>query len=383
MRLSSFITKNLPKILSEWDIFAKTLFPASPAPPPHLLRDHAKEILHEIVLDIEKGQTAEQQAEKAKGQPSGEVDRKSAAAIHGTLRQASGFTLIQLTSEYRALRATVFRLWMPHMEPFTPEISVDMMRFNEAMDQALAESVVTYSENADRTRDTFLAILGHDLRSPLSTITMAASYLARPNTGTDATRQMGARVARSAANMTSMIKDLLEYARTQLGGGIPLTLRRENMRDICQAALDDAQAGHPECPFELEASGDLFGAFDSARLQQLFSNLLNNAAQYRADTHPVTLTAQGELDTVTVQVRNQGPVIPAQSLQAIFDPLVQLSVEEGKQEGAPSSSLGLGLFIAREITSAHGGTITAESNEDSGTVFTVTLARVPPAAQAK
>jgi signal transduction histidine kinase len=212
---------------------------------------------------------------------------------------------------------------------------------------------------------------------------MAAGYLARPNTGTDATRQMGARVARSAANMTSMIKDLLEYARTQLGGGIPLTLRRENMRDICQAALDDAQAGHPDCPFELEASGDLFGAFDSARLQQLFSNLLNNAAQYRADTHPVTLTAQGELDTVTVQVRNQGPVIPAQSLQAIFDPLVQLSVEEGKQEGAPSSSLGLGLFIAREITSAHGGTITAESNGDSGTVFTVTLSRVPPAAQAK
>jgi len=383
MKLSTFITAHLPKILSEWDLFAKTLFPAWPAPPPHLLRDHAKEILQEIVVDLETGQTAAQQAEKSRGQRFDEVNRKSAAAIHGTLRQASGFTLIQLTSEYRALRATVFRLWTPHMEPFTPQISSDMMRFNEAMDQALAESVVTYSENSDRTRDTFLAILGHDLRSPLSTITMAAGYLARPNTGTDATRQMGARVARSAANMTSMIKDLLEYARTQLGGGIPLTLRRENMRDICQAALDDAQAGHPDCPFELEASGDLFGAFDSARLQQLFSNLLNNAAQYRADTHPVTLTAQGELDTVTVQVRNQGPVIPAQSLQAIFDPLVQLSVEEGKQEGAPSSSLGLGLFIAREITSAHGGTITAESNEDSGTVFTVTLARVPPAAQTR
>ena len=383
MKLSTFITTHMEEILGEWDSFARTLFPVSPAPPPHVLRDHAKEILQEITQDLEQHQTAEQQTEKAKRQPSEEVDRKSAAAIHGTLRQASGFTLIQLTAEYRALRSTVFRLWMPHMEPFTKEISSDMTRFNEAMDQALAESVVTYSENTDRTRDTFLAILGHDLRSPLSTITMAASYLARPNTGTDATRQMGARAARSAANMTSMIKDLLEYARTQLGGGIPLTLRRENMRDICQAALDDAQAGHPECPFKLEASGDLFGAFDSARLQQLFSNLLNNAAQYRADTHPVTLTAQGELDTVTVQVRNQGPVIPAQSLQAIFDPLVQLSVEEGKQEGAPSSSLGLGLFIAREITSAHGGTITAESNEDSCTVFTVTLARVPPAAQAK
>jgi signal transduction histidine kinase len=248
------------------------------------------------------------------------------------------------------------------------------------MDQALAESVVTYSENADRTRDTFLAILGHDLRSPLSTLTMAGSYLRRPAVGTDGTRQMGARISRSAANMTAMINDLLEYARTQLGGGIPLTLRQENLRDICQAALDDAQAGHPDCPFELHASGDLLGAFDSARLQQLFSNLLNNAAQYRADAHPVTITAWGDAQAVTVEVRNLGPVIPASSLQAIFDPLVQLSVEAGKQDGPPSSSLGLGLFIAREITTAHGGSITAASSEHAGTVFAVELPRLPPAA---
>ncbi|MDB5868944.1 MAG: putative two-component sensor histidine kinase [Polaromonas sp.] len=383
MKLSNFITTHMEEILCEWDIFARTLFPVSPVPPPHLLRDHAKEILQEITLDLETDQTAEEQAEKSKGQAAEAVDRKSAAAIHGTLRQASGFTLIQLTSEYRALRATVFRLWMPHMEPFTEQISSDMTRFNEAMDQALAESVVTYSENADRTRDTFLAILGHDLRSPLSTITMAGHYLTRPATGTDSTRKMGARVSRSAANMTAMINDLLEYARTQLGGGIPLNLRRDDMRDICQAAMDDAQAGHPDCPFELEASGNLFGSFDTARLQQLFSNLLNNAAQYRADTHPVTITAQGDADTVTVHVCNMGPVIPAHSLQAIFDPLVQLSVDEDKQQGAPASSLGLGLFIAREITSAHGGSITAESNELTGTVFTVMLPRIPPAARAK
>ncbi|MDB5930772.1 MAG: putative two-component sensor histidine kinase [Polaromonas sp.] len=383
MKLPLFITTHLEDILVEWDIFAKTLFPASPAPQPLLLRDHAKEILQELVLDIERHQTAAQQKEKSEGQPEHEVDRKTAAAIHGTLRQASGFSLIQLTSEYRALRATVFRLWTPHMAPFTPEVFTDITRFNEAMDQALAESVVTYSENADRTRDTFLAILGHDLRSPLSTISMAGSYLTRAAVGSDGTRLMGARVARSAATMTAMVNDLLEYARTQLGGGIPLTLRWENLHDICQAALDDAQAGHPDCPFELQASGDLFGSFDRARLQQLVSNLLNNAAQYRADTHPVVLTAHGEADAVRVEVRNLGPVIPAQSLQAIFDPLVQLAVQDGQQKGAASSSLGLGLFIAREITGSHGGTISAASSAAAGTVFTVMLPRMPPEPQAK
>ena len=382
MKLSTFITVHLEKILCEWDIFARTLFPASPTPPQNLLRDHGREILQEIVVDLDTHQTAEQQTEKSKGQADEEVNKKSAAAIHGTLRQASGFTLTQLTAEYRALRATVFRLWMPYMQQHTQESAADMIRFNEAMDQALAESVVTYSENSDRTRDTFLAILGHDLRSPLFTMKLAGSYLMRPAIGTEGTREMGARVARSAASMTAMVNDLLEYARTQLGSGIPLTLLPENMTGICQAALDDAQAGYPDCPFELGAFGDLSGTFDHARLQQLFSNLLNNAAQYRDGTRAVTITALGEADSITVQVCNLGPVIPALSLQAIFDPLVQLSVNPGEQQGAPSSSLGLGLFIAREITSAHGGTITATSNQESGTVFTVKLPRIRPAGQA-
>ena len=382
MKLSHFITAHLEKILVEWDIFARSLFPTSPPPPPHVLRDHAREILQEIVADLGRHQTAEQQKEKSEGQNLESIDKKSPAAIHGTLRQASGFTLTQLTAEYRALRATVLRLWLPHIEPGTQESSTDMMRFNEAMDQALAESVVTYSENSDRTRDTFLAILGHDLRSPLSTMSMAGQFLIRSSVGTEATQQIGARVVRSAANMTSMINDLLEYARTQLGEGIPLTLGMVDLHEVCQAARDDTHAAYPDCPFALETAGDLAGLFDGPRLQQLFSNLLNNAAQYRDATHPVTLSVHGHADSITAQVRNLGPVIPAQSLQAIFDPLVQLSVTPGEQQGAPSSSLGLGLFIAREITSAHGGTITAASNRESGTVFTVELPRVRPAQQA-
>ena len=237
MKLSAFITAHLEKILVEWDAFARTLFSASTAPPHHLLRDDAGEILQAIVVYLDTHQTTAQQAEKSKGQTDEDVNKKSAAAIHGTLRQASGFTLTQLTAEYRALRATVLRLWMPHMQLGTRESATDMMRFNEAMDQALAESVVTYSENADRTRDTFLAILGHDLRSPLFTMSLAGNYLTRPAIGTEGTREMGIRVARGAANMTAMVNDLLEYARTQLGSGIPITLQPDNMAGICQAAL--------------------------------------------------------------------------------------------------------------------------------------------------
>lgn len=374
MKLSSFIRSDLENILTQWDIYAKTLFPSKT--PQLILRDHARGILENVAADMDTEQTDSEQTLKSKGQPTLEIDRRSAAATHGVLRHESGFTLIQLTSEYRALRATVIRLWEPEVATRAEQVVANMTRFNEAIDQALAESVVTYSEAADRTRDTFLAILGHDLRSPLSTITMAGRYFTRVAAGTPiGTQQMGARVLRSAANMTSMVNDLLEYARTQLGGGIPLSRRSINLLEICQAALEDAQSGHPDCPFDLEATGDFVGSFDGARLQQVFSNLLNNAAQYRSESRPVTMSVSSDAASITVQVCNFGPLIPAKFLRAIFDPLVQLSVEEGQQEGAPASSLGLGLFIAREITAAHGGTVKAESSEHSGTVFTVTLPR--------
>jgi signal transduction histidine kinase len=373
MKLSAFITTHIEQILSEWDVYARTLFAV---PPPHwILRDHAREILLDLTLDMETPQSASEQLEKSWGQPAEDIDRSSAAAVHGLQRQSTGFTLIQLTSEYRALRATVLRLWLPQIAAFDATVLADVTRFHEALDQALADSVVTYSESADRTRDTFLAILGHDLRSPLFTMAMAGRYFTRPTTDTEGAQEMGARISRSAANMTAMVNDLLAYARTQLGGEIPLNRQRVNVRDTCYAAMEDAQAGHPDCPFALEASGDTVGSFDPARLQQVFSNLLNNAAQYSADTHPVTISVHGHGDEVIVQVCNRGPVIPAQSLQAIFDPLVQLAQEDGGQEGTATSSLGLGLFIAREITTAHAGTITAESNEHSGTVFTVKLPR--------
>ena len=383
MNLSAFISANLENILVEWNSFAKTLFVVSQYTPDLLLRDHAKEILEELAFDIETSQTDQQQKTKSEGHADGDEDRKSAAGVHGGLRHNSGFTLIQLTSEFRALRATVFRLWAPHMEPVTQDVLNDITRFNEAIDQAQAESVVTYSDNADRTRDTFLAILGHDLRSPLSTMAMAGRYFTRLETGIAGTHEMGARVSRSAATMTAMVNDLLEYARTQIGVIIPLTPSRVDIQDICHAAMQDAQAGHPDCPFAMEALGDTTGFFDGPRLQQVFSNLLNNAAQYSANTLPITISAQGDADQVVVRVCNRGPIIPAQSLKAIFDPMVQLKMDDEGQAGAPASSLGLGLFIAREITTAHRGSIDVESSEQSGTVFVVSLPKTGLAAEAR
>jgi signal transduction histidine kinase len=373
MRLSVFILQDIEAILAEWDAFARTLGPAAKDMSALALRDHARPILLAIARDMAQPETARERLEKSQGRQPPEPG--SAAANHGTLRHISGFSLLQLTAEYRALRATVLRLWLPQVRDFDEDVARDMVRFNETIDQALAESVLTYSEQGTRTRDTFLAMLGHDLRSPLATVIMGSDFLVRGHAGDSVVGSVALRVQRSAASMTTMVNDLLEYARTQLGGAIPIEAELGDMAPACGHAVEAAQAAHPDCAFAFVADGALDCNFDHERLQQVFSNLLNNAAQYSPPGELVTLRASGDADAVVVQVRNRGSIIPADALAMIFNPLVQLAPAPGDR-GRPSTSLGLGLFIAREITQAHGGTIEVASSEEEGTVFTVRIPRL-------
>lgn len=374
MKLSRFILTHIDQILGEWETFARSLSPLTTAMPEADLQDHARQMLNDIAADMETSENEQQKKDKSIAEVSKMSAHGSAAATHGSLRQMSGFSMPQVTAEFRAMRASVLRLWMNESTRASKANIEEILRFNEAIDQSLQESAIRFSEQSDRTRDTFLAILGHDLRSPLATMTMAGAFLVRPTLDQANSNQIGARVARSAATMTTMVNDLLEYARTQLGGAIPIRPVLGDIAEICQAAVDDASAAHPDCTFQVEITGETIGDYDAARLAQVFSNLLNNAAQYKGEKHPVTIAAFGDAQATVVQVKNYGPNIPRASLAAIFDPLVQLSVGN-EQKGPASTSLGLGLFIAREITTSHGGTIEVDSSADAGTVFTVRLPR--------
>lgn len=372
----------MDEILGEWESFARSLSIPGTALPVEELQDHARQMLQAIAVDMETVESDQQKKAKSIAEVSRVSGGESAAATHGSLRQISGFTLPQVTAEFRTMRASVLRLWMNQSTRASKANTEEILRFNEAIDQALQESAIRYSDQSNRTRDTFLAVLGHDLRSPLATMTMAGAFLVRPTIDQANTLQIGARIARSAATMTTMVNDLLEYARTQLGGTIPIRPALADIVEICRSAVDDASAAHPDCVFQLEAAGECIGDYDSARLAQVFSNLLNNAAQYKGEKHPVTISASGNVDATIVQVKNYGPEIPQALLAAIFDPLVQLSVVS-EQKGPSSTSMGLGLFIAREITTSHGGTIEVESSAESGTIFTVRLPRAAINAVAK
>ena len=170
MKLSKFIIENMEAILTEWESFAETILPAAETMDSLALRDHAKQILEAVAKDIETTQTAQEQSDKSKDLCARPGGKETAATTHGALRHLAGFDLKQLGSEYRALRASVIRMWKAQLAELGDSEFNDMMRFNEAIDEALAASIVRYSDEVDRSRQTFLAILGHDLRSPLNSI---------------------------------------------------------------------------------------------------------------------------------------------------------------------------------------------------------------------
>src|SRR5690349_19184796 len=148
MRLAEFILKNRGPILKEWEEFAKSCAPASASMNVTTLADHADAMLLAIAADLESPQGEAASLAKSKGLgPS--LRKVSAAKEHGSARAVSGFTINQMVAEFRALRASVTRLWLREEHATGAQLIDDLTRFNEAIDQALAESIVTYTEDLD------------------------------------------------------------------------------------------------------------------------------------------------------------------------------------------------------------------------------------------
>lgn len=374
MKLHHFITRRMDDILTEWKRFPHVDSDDQHEKPDMVLRDHAREILQSIALDIETLQTPEQQQRKSQGLKQDLHPQLSAASIHGALRQAGDFSLLQVTAEYRALRATVLRLWLPEVTAMSGETTQQMVRFNEAIDQALSESIMTFSARADRTRELFLAILGHDLRAPLTNMSLAGDLLLRAALPTEKVNELGARIKRSSRLMNAMVEDLLGYTSMQLGNGMPTLRSHVDLLDTFHSVIEEASTLHPEMRFELSTTGSMRGSFDAVRIHQLFSNLLLNAAQYGTPDQPISMDARSSETVIAVSVKNFGAEIPSESLQSIFKPLVQLP-EKFSIDRRPRTSLGLGLFIAREVAIAHGGSINVKSDKTSGTIFTTEIPR--------
>jgi PAS domain S-box-containing protein len=219
-------------------------------------------------------------------------------------------------------------------------------------------------------REQFIGILGHDLRNPLTAIQMAVEVLGDLP---EPYAPIVARAARSAHRIAAMIRDLLDFARGQLAGGIPVAPRPCDLQVMCDAVVEEMQQAHPGRAIHFGGAGDLRGEWDPDRVEQVVSNLVGNAITHGIG--PVRVTGRDDGDEVVTTVHNEGPAIPAAAIPMLFEPFTRTAEED---DGTTSQGLGLGLYIASEIVRAHGAAISVASKEGEGTTFTIRWPRSVP-----
>ena len=250
----------------------------------------------------------------------------------------------------------------------------------------LAETVQALQASADererlvgqlteslRMAEMFTAVLGHDLRNPLSVITTSAETLTR-RAPDETLRRPAARIVSSGRRMGRMIEELLDLGRARMsGGGFPLSPCETDLLSLCRRVIADHELSHGRRGIELTHEGDALGSWDDDRLFQVLANLIGNALEHGRKDAPIAVRLDATArDQVLLSVHSGGAIPPAM-MPHLFDPF---RVRQKQQSG--SRGLGLGLYIVREIVEAHGGRVDVSSSEAAGTVFVVTLPRRAP-----
>jgi|GEM_PF-4469990 len=397
MRLADFILANTEPILKEWEAFARGIWPDTSAGgnDPATLRDHAKAILLATVPNMKSLQSKAQQSSKSKGEgDAGHVsdDIDAASEKHGADRVASGWDLAALVAEYRALRASVLRLWRESTPTADLRDIEDVTRFNESIDQSLAEAVESFTRQVDRHRDAlatehaaraasdhlnrakdeFLAVLSHELRTPLTAIVLWVSMLRRATPSEKVLAEGLDVIDRSTKAQVRLIEDVLDVSRI-VSGKLALDLRQCELVGIVKASVDAvgplAAARHITLDVQLNQSADRV-AVDAMRMQQVVGNLLTNALKFTPIGGRVGVALMSGPSEVRIEVNDTGEGIDAAVLPYIFDRFRQADSSTRRKAGG----LGLGLSIVKHVVKAHGGTVEARSEGlGKGATFTVRL----------
>ncbi|TCS39359.1 signal transduction histidine kinase [Paucimonas lemoignei] len=380
MRLADFILDQLDAILSEWEDFARTMKPASLTMTSKELRNHASIMLKIIAEDLRTPQTLDQQLSKSRGDGT-RTTETDAGEQHGIARLESRFTIEQLVSEYRALRASVLRLWAEsNKSPRVADIE-DITRFNESIDHLLTASIVSFAQATRRAaelekqrKDEFLAMLAHELRNPLSPISAAASLLKVAKNDVAMTVNASNIIARQVSHMATLIDDLLDVSRVTRGM-VNLNMELFDIRRIIDAALEQIEPQVRAKRHQLTVSsisGDAIVRGDMKRLVQVFANLLGNAVKYTPEGGLIHLRLKLNKEQVLVTVEDNGIGMSPEFVPHVFDLFAQAERTSDRSAGG----LGLGLALVKSLVEQHEGEVSCVSGGvGKGSQFTVCLPR--------
>lgn len=237
-------------------------------------------------------------------------------------------------------------------------------------DQAAVALEKTRLDETARFRERLIGIVSHDLRNPISAISMATELLLSDDDLDDGKVATVRRIQRSVVRATSLIGDLLDFTQARLGGGIKIDPRPSDLHSIVRQVVDELELGNPGRRMQVFLQGEGRGSWDPGRLVQVVGNLASNALQYGFPDTPVVFRTRDEDGWVILTVHNEGPPIPAERFVQVFEPM-----QRGADANRSGRSVGLGLYIVKHIVEAHHGQVRVESSAGRGTTFTVSLPR--------
>ena len=281
---------------------------------------------------------------------------------------------VPITQAGRPFAVTVFatagaRAYDEHDLVFAEELA---RRASTAMHNAelfeTAKKERARAEEAADLRERLVAVVGHDLRQPLTSIDVRLAVLRRWSKKPEFLEDIDGLQA-SSRRMSRMIEQILDFTRSRLGGGLALVFAPMDLREALVPIVDELRMAHPAATIRLQCP-KLRGAWDRDRLEQVFSNLIGNAIAHGDPDRPVTVTAGGDALDVWVEVHNEGPPIPQDLQSALFNPF-----RMGERSSRSPAGLGLGLYITNELIVRHGGQIEVRSTAVEGTTFRVVLPR--------
>jgi signal transduction histidine kinase len=223
-----------------------------------------------------------------------------------------------------------------------------------------------------KLREHFIAVLGHDLRNPLASISIAAEVLESDLNDARDLRKVSL-IRGSCKRMLALISDILDFARGALGGGIDLSVdEADDLADELRQVAYEVDMAHPGHTVNMSMELRELVVCDRRRIGQLFSNLLINAITHGEPNTPINVSVRSDKNHFEFSVANSGPPIPKEIVKKLFEPF-----SRGERESSSKKSLGLGLYIAAEIAKAHDGKITVSSTEGEGTCFAFTMPNRP------
>lgn len=251
------------------------------------------------------------------------------------------------------------------------KVAEDLLREKTATETALQnaqdelKSAYEIAQRRASFAEQMVAIVSHDLKNPLTAIKMASDILARGERTAKETRMLG-HISQSADRAERMIADLLDFTLAKVGSGIAISPSTVDLHKVVSQSVGELRIAFPKATLLHNAIGAGRAYLDADRVQQIIGNLVANSVAYGDLQQPITITSRQEDDEASVSVHNQGPVIPQTLKATLFEPMTR-----GTETDSDARSVGLGLFIVREIAKAHEGHVSVDSSIESGTTFDV------------